>query len=479
MTDTYSISQLLGKIQGVLDTSVPDEVWVSGEITSWREPSHMTYFTLAEPNPKGQGFAATLSVVIFPRERYKIEAILKRGSEGLLALEDGVNVRIKGSLSIYAPQGRLQLRMTSIDPSFTIGQLALEKARILKTLGAEGLLEQNKKRPLSLLPLRIALISSYDSAAYNDVIKQLNESGFGWQVTPLNTFVQGARSERSIVQAFSYIDRTVFDAVILARGGGSATDLASFDTEGIARAIADCPVPVLTGIGHEIDRSVADEAAHTACKTPTACAQTLIDRVRRFSDESAQLWEAIAGNAQWQLHDNREKLLEVGRQVQRAPKQNIALARQFLASTPQRVTLATTGLLARDKAFIAGIPDRLARATRGPLQAVGQQLTADQRRLGTAAGNSLEKQTGELVSFEARLKALDPENIMARGWSITRQSDGSVVRSAAVVGTGDELTTQLADGEVTSSVIDTSIAETEAGETRASETRTAETNTVS
>lgn len=461
MTNTYSISQLLGKIQSALDASIPEEVWVTGEITSWREPSHMAYFTLAEPNSQGQGFKATLPVVIFPRERYRIEAILRRSSGGILSLENGVNVRIKGSLNIYAPQGRLQLRMTSIDPAFTIGQLALEKARILKALGAAGLLEQNKRLPLSLLPLRIALISSHDSAAYNDVIKQFNESGFGWQVTPLNVFVQGARSERSIVQAFSYIDidQAVFDAVILARGGGSATDLASFDAEGVARAIAACPVPVLTGIGHEIDRSVADEAAHTACKTPTACAQTLIDRVRRFDDISIQLWEAIVTNVRWLLDDHREKLLEVGRGVQRAPRQNIALARQFLASTPRRLTLATASKLTRDKTFIADIPSRLTRAAHGPLQAVRQQLAGAQHRLGTAAGNALDKQAGELVSLEARLQALDPEKIMARGWSITRQSDGSVVRSAAGVNTGDELTTQLADGEVTSSVVGTRIDE--------------------
>ncbi len=448
---TYRISELLNKIQNALDVSIPDEVWVTGEISGWREPSHMTYFTLAEPKPQGRGFTATLSVVIFPRERYKIDAILRRNAASAITLEDGISVRIKGRLAIYPPQGRLQLRMTNIDPSFTIGRLALEKMRLLKALRTEGLLERNKAQRLEPLPLRVGLISSYDSAAFNDVVKQLSESGFGWQVTPINIFVQGSRSERSIVRAFSYVSRRAFDVIILARGGGSATDLATFDSEGVARAIAASPVPVFTGIGHEIDRSVADEVAHTACKTPTACAQALIDRVCYFDAQCAQLWEHIAGCAQAQLKDNREELWMIGREVQQAPRQSIALASQFLGGTTRRLTLATTGKLAGNKTFLSDVPNRLERATRGPLRNSKQQLAGLTDRLETAASNAVDRRTGQLAGIEARLKALDPAKILARGWSITRKADGSVLRSATAVQTGDELTTQLADGEVISS----------------------------
>ncbi len=436
--DTYQVSQLLNKIQGILDSAITDEVWVSGEITSWREPSRMTYFTLAEPDPDSQGFAATLPVVIFPRERQRIESILQRSSPKPLTLQDGVAVRIRGRLAIYAPQGRLQLRMTSIDPAFTVGQLALQRERILAKLAAEGLLEQNRSRPLSPAPLRVALMSSFDSAAFNDIVKQLSESGFGWQVTPLNVFVQGSRSERSIVAAFGLVDSgagagpDTYDVVILARGGGSATDLATFDTEGVARAIAACPVPVFVGVGHETDRSVADEVAHTSCKTPTACAQTLVDLVRRFDDTCAGLWEAIAGCARWHLNNSRAELLEIGQLTQRAPRHSIALARQFLADAPRRLGLSVAGRFARDLAFIGDVPDRLARAVRNPLRGAGQELSG----------------------LDARLQALDPVKILARGWSITRRADGSVVKSAGALAGGDEIVTQLADGEVSSSVSD-------------------------
>lgn len=433
--DTYQVSQLLNKIQGILDQAIADEIWVSGEITSWREPSRMTYFTLAEPDPEGQGFAATLPVVIFPRERHRIESILQRSSSNPLTLQDGVAVRIRGRLAIYAPQGRLQLRMSSIDPAFTVGQLALQRERILAMLSKENLLEQNRNRPLSPVPLRVALMSSYDSAAFNDIVKQLGESGFGWQVTPLNVFVQGSRSERSIAAAFSLVDPDIYDVVILARGGGSATDLASFDTEGVARAIADCPVPVFVGVGHETDRSVADEVAHTSCKTPTACAQVLVDLVRRFDEASAGLWEAIVGWARWHLDNSRSELLDIGQLTQQAPRHSIALARQFLADAPRRLGLSVTGKLARDLAWVGEAPDRLGRAVRNPLRGAGQEL-----------GN-----------LDARLQALDPVRILARGWSITRRADGSVVKSAGALAGGDQLITQLADGEVASSVTGTRI----------------------
>ena len=452
---TYQVSELLEQIQATLRASLPSEVWVTGEITGWREPSHMTYFTLSEPNPDGQSTKATLSAVIFPNDRSRIDATLKRSTAGMLSLTDGVNVRIKGRLAIYPPQGRLQLQMTGIDPAFTMGQLALERSRILAVLQQEGLLERNQTRPLSLLPLRIALISSYDSAAYNDVIEQLAESGFAWQVTPFNVFVQGSRAERSIMLAFSHINPQDYDVVVLARGGGSATDLAAFDTEGIARAVANCPVPVLTGIGHEIDRSLADEAAGWAYKTPTACAQALIDMVVRFQDEHLYLWHAITQQAANRLLRQKTELLKLGQGVQQAPVKNISLARQFLRDAPRRVRLATANKLAANQALIADIPGRLSRATRSPLQSASQQLLTQQHRLKAASENSLVRHSGRLGSLEARLKALDPVNIMARGWSITRNREGEVVRSIEAVAAGDQLTTELADGDVTSTVTDT------------------------
>ena len=149
-------------------------------------------------------------------------------------------------------------------------------------LAADGLLDRNARLTLAPVPLRVGLITSHGSAAYHDFVQELETSGYAWQVGVVDVRVQGAAASRRIVWALHELARLQVDVVVLVRGGGSRADLCPFDTEQVAREIAAMSVPVLTGVGHEVDRSVADEVAHTACKTPTACAQILVDQVRLF-----------------------------------------------------------------------------------------------------------------------------------------------------------------------------------------------------
>ena len=265
---TFSVSELAERIGASIRNAFPDEVWVRGEIQNLsRAPSGHVYFSLADDDPETPG--AQLSVMLRSRDKDRVNRLLRKAG-GNVRMTDGTDVRIRGRLDWYAPRGQLQLRMVSIDPAFTLGQLAAARAALLEKLRTEGLLDRNRLVPLPLVPLRIGVVTSSGSAAEADVLHELDRSGFAFDVRVADVRVQGAEAPGSIAGAVRWFaarppdDR--FDLLIVARGGGAATDLAAFDDELVARSVAECPIPVISGVGHETDRSVIDEVAHSTAK---------------------------------------------------------------------------------------------------------------------------------------------------------------------------------------------------------------------
>ncbi len=194
-----------------------------------------------------------------------------------------MKVRIFGQLDFYAPTGRLGLKMAGIDPRFTLGELSQARDQVVRALVASGLFDANRARRLSPIPLRVGVVASVGSAAWHDFRDELDRSGFGFDLAVCDTRVQGEWAVPMVAAAIRTLTRRGdLDCVVVIRGGGARNELATFDAESIAVAIATSPVPVLTGLGHEVDRSVADEVAHTALKTPTACAGALIDAVHDY-----------------------------------------------------------------------------------------------------------------------------------------------------------------------------------------------------
>jgi exodeoxyribonuclease VII large subunit len=220
------------------------------------------------------------------------------------------------------------------------------------------------------------------------------------------------------------------DVVALVRGGGARTDLAAFDDEAVARAVAACPVPVLTGIGHEVDLSVADEVAHTVAKTPTACAQLLVARVAALLGSLEATWSEIAGRAVREVDQHDDRVVTLARHLSRSAR--IALERSSTRLEAHRGR--TTG------------------AARSHLRAAEVYVAATERRVAHRAPRAVTEAERALDGVASRLRALDPERTLARGWSITRRSDGRLVRSRADVATGDDLLTNVADGLIRSTV---------------------------
>ncbi len=280
-TETLSVSELLGAVHAAIESLFPYEAWVEGEMTDLsRSRAGHVYFTIAEPGELGAPAVAALPVVLFEGNRRAVNALLRRN--GGVRMVDGMQIRIRGRLDLYQPQGRLQMRMTSIDPTYTLGRLAAERDRVLAALRAERLVERNAALPPPLVPLRIGLVTAAGSAALADFLHELEASGLAFEVDHVDARVQGNDSEQSLVSAIRATRGREVDVVAVVRGGGARTDLAGFDSELMAREIATHPLPVHTGIGHETDESVCDLVAHRRHKTPTACAAALVETVQAF-----------------------------------------------------------------------------------------------------------------------------------------------------------------------------------------------------
>lgn len=403
-TPTLSVSEVLSRARVVIERAFGDETWVEGEIQALRRTETHVYFDLVEGRDDGRP-SVRLPVVLFEQNRRGVNALLRRAG-GKLRMDDGLQVRIRGSVTAYERTGQVQLRMTAIDPNHTMGLLAAERDRVMEALAKEGLLAANGRRPLVGPPLRVTVLTSRGSAAAEDFRHELGASGLGFEVTLVDVRVQGRDAEPTIVAALASIDPTATDVVALVRGGGAKTDLAAFDAEGIARAIAAVPVPVITGLGHEIDRAVADEVAHTSLKTPTACAAWLVDRVNGWLGGLDDTWAAIADRALTHLD-------RADARVHRAARRAVVSSRRGLDRADQR----------------------------------HRDLAGEIRR---RTPRTLDRADQRLMQWAARLNAYDPARTLARGWSITRTAAGDLVRSPADAPPGTVLVTTLAEGELTS-----------------------------
>ena len=267
---TYTVAELGDAINDTLRRGFGDGVWVRGEISGWSDRGQHAYFTLVDDGEgddpanrrggNGRG-RAVVNVQFFANARMRLRPMLQKHR---LRLADGMKVRVFGYLDYYAPNGRIGLKMTGIDPKYTLGDIAQSRDEVIRRLVAEGLLDANKRRMLSPIPLRVGVVTSVGTAAWHDFHDELQRSAMGFSLTVIDTRVQGDVAETMIATAITTLSRRVdLDALVLIRGGGARNELAVFDAERIARAIASSPVPVLTGLGHEVDRSVADEVAHT------------------------------------------------------------------------------------------------------------------------------------------------------------------------------------------------------------------------
>jgi len=380
--------------------------WIRGEVAKVYEKSHLYVDLVDAGSSPGDAKRPVLNAHCWATQWN----VLKRrlAGEGV-SLKPGAVVNVFGYVDLYAPQGRIGFTVTEIDVSGLIGDVARRRAELIARLQAEGLLEANKRRPLSPVPLRVGLVASPQTEGYNDFTGQLLRSGFGFDIVLVTTTVQGEGAPPQIVRAIEALDVAEVDVICVVRGGGSKGDLACFDDERVARSIAVAHTPVFTGIGHTGDESVADLVAHTRAITPTKLGEELVSLV--------SLW--------------RER--------------NVRLPAQRLAN-------ATEALLDEATEYVAERRRTMIFAVRDRLRAEQRHLVSLRQRLLIQGGFVLESAARMLASTRQLLGAYDPHRRLAQGWSIATTREGTIVRSIGDVQLGDSVRVRVSDGSFESTV---------------------------
>lgn len=470
--DTYSISHLNEEARYALRQAFSDEVWVVGEVQNYdkNRPGGHAYFELVERLAPDEDPIARIRVVLFREHRNKVERALMSAVEPI-RLRDGLAVRFKARVDLYTASGSFQLIAQEVDPAYTSGELHQNRERILKILEAEGIREQNQLLKWPSCPLRVGLITSAGSDAYNDFLHELERSGFGFKLGAHHARVQGAQTEPSVLRALDYFARNAadYDVLAIVRGGGSRSDLAYFDTEAIARAVSQHPLKVVVGVGHQRDQCVLDFVAESQ-KTPTAAAQTLVGRVQAYLEATSELFEQIAAGAQAASAREFERLRGGSIRLERAVDAKVRVESRRFVRLRSALLLASRDALARSERRVDRLDDAVALAAQTRLNrqaqkleflrthlqagrlerhfsAQSQRLSAVQQRFERAARRAFADERGRVDNLSERLRLLDPQRILERGFSILSTDEG-VVRAPEDVAVGQKLRARLAAGQI-------------------------------
>jgi len=387
-----TVSQLTREIKDQLESHYPD-VWVTGEISNCRPArSGHVYLTLKD-------------------EDSQISAVIWRNTAAGLAfdLTDGLEVVARGGVEVYLPRGQYQLVIRQLTPK-GVGALELAFRQLQERLAAEGLFDADRKQPIPRIPRRIALVTSPTGAAVRDMLQVITRRWPAAEIVLLPVRVQGAGAAEEIARAIGLVPKLPrVDVVIAGRGGGSLEDLWAFNEEVVARAIAQCPIPFVSAVGHEIDVSIADLVADVRALTPSEAGELVVP--------------------------NRDELKASIRGAR--ARLATALRQQAQRARARLDAFASRPVLVRPHGRIHELSGRVDELQRRIDQAARNRTRTSRDRLGTAA---------------AALQALSPLKVLGRGYSMTRTAEGQVVRNAADLKTGDQILTTLADGQLTSRV---------------------------
>lgn len=425
-----TLSQLNNMVRQVIELSMPEEYWATAELAGVHENRGNCYMELIEKSELGNTPVAQARACCWRNTWLRLSPRFTAATGQPLHAGQKVLLRLRANF--HEAYGFSWI-VTDIDPSYTMGDMARRRQEILRALQEQGVADMNKTLPLPLFTQRIAVISSATAAGYGDFCNQLenNEYGFRFTTTLFPAIMQGEMVQDSIIQALENISRQadLYDAVVIIRGGGSTADLSGFDTLPLAENVANFPLPIITGIGHERDQSVLDVIACVSQKTPTAVAAFLISRLadtlNRIDDCSQRMAAAI------------------GRRMQ---QEQMALQRM-----EQRLAYSVGSRLLREHGRMDSAAQRLSHAMGSRLQRERGRIEMLTQRLPLLCRTATERERSRIAMLAQRAVALDPVNILRRGYSITLH-DGKAVTSHSQLAPGDGISIRLADGTIAAKV---------------------------
>lgn len=430
MRRSYGLYEFNALIRDRLEDAFPETYWVRAEIAECKpNSSGHCYLELIEKG-SGDRLTARMRAVIWANVWFPLSLQFEQATGSPLMA--GQKILAEVSVGFHELYG-LSLTITDIDPDYTLGEWALRRREILRRLEEDGVLEMNRELPEPLLPQRLAVISSEKAAGYEDFVHQLSSGGYAFYLKLFPAIVQGNQAEESILAALDRILEHVdlFDMVVLIRGGGASTDLSCFDSYELCSALAQFPLPVLVGVGHERDKSVADVVAHVSVKTPTAAAAWLIDRVA----VRQEALEACTARLEASVREVHRRL---DRQWQLVAERCRRATDTFCQG--QRLKLQASQLRLRQKTE-AGLADG------------GRRLDMIQEILKRQSRQLLMQAQHRLDLAEKDIEAVSPRRQLERGYSMTLYQ-GRLLRSAKDLPKGSVLETRLADGILISKTVE-------------------------
>ena len=420
---------------------MPNEYWVEAELSECRESRGHCYMELVQYD---EGPSGTVEYTAMPQQ--SATPIAKASakcwaSKWMLIrpyferatgqrLHAGMKVLLKVYAQFHEAYGFSWI-VTDIDPTYTLGDMARKRQEIIRQLKAEGIFDLQRELHLPIFCQRIAVISSETAAGYGDFFNQLadNPYGFRFETRLFPATMQGEGVEQSVINALESIYNGQFDCVVIIRGGGATSDMSGFDTLALAENVANFPLPIITGIGHDRDESILDMVSHTRVKTPTAAAAFLIDHLKTVMDI---------------LNDSQE-------QIVRLAQQKLTYYKSQFATIAEVLPRLFSNVKVRQEARLDALNNSIAHHAQQKILNSQLSIVNLENRLPILLDRRLMAEKHRLQLIEEKAKSLDPALLLSRGYSITLK-DGHVIRDAAVLCSGDEIETRLANGTIHSTV---------------------------
>jgi exodeoxyribonuclease VII large subunit len=454
MNEKLTLTELQLIIKDSLYMALPDMYWVIAEISEMKENYNgHCYLELVDKQVLENSVRSRVKAVIWS-SRYRF---LKSFFENTTSesLREGMKILIRVKVEYHEIYG-LSLVINDIDPAFTIGELALKRQQILKKLEEEGVLTMNKELDFPVVPQRIAVISSAGAAGYSDFIRHLTDNSYGYVfiTTLFETPMQGNETEAGVISSLERIASRLekFNLVAIIRGGGSQSDLSWFDNYSIAYYITQFPLPVITGIGHEKDLSVADIVAHRSLKTPTAVADYLVECMSNTENHLIEISNDIFDKSRNILEDNkmlidasRLKLIPVARMMISEFKEDLSGILIEMINTGKDYIMRAGLFPARHKS-------RLISGARSYLSSNGSLVVRERQSLSSIYRNYLNNVNSRISGYKNSLKILDPENVLKRGYTIT-SFNGKIIKKRSHLKKDDIIDTKFSDGSIASKVV--------------------------
>ena len=433
----WPVRELVGQVRELVEQEWGD-VWVEGEISNFRPaPSGHVYFTLKDAD-------AQLPVVLFRRQ-----AMLLR-----FRPEDGLHVLVRGRVSVYEQRGQMQLVAETMEP-VGAGSLQLAFEQLKARLKAEGLFDAERKRPLPAFPRTVGIITSPTGAVIRDFLNIVARRHSGLSVLVCPVSVQGDSAPEEIEAALAELNASgMVDVIVLARGGGSLEDLAAFNSERVARAIASSGLPVVSAVGHETDFTIADFVADLRAPTPSAAAELITEAQHRIAEHLATQEHRLERAVRYQLLQARQRLTRLP--ISRAEGRITTLLHrleQRLDDLSFRQEAAVSGQLRCHQRHVADLAAAVLR--HDPRQNLGlarERLAACRTRLDRALERLLRNSAANVRALNAHLQSLSPLAVLDRGYALVLDAQGGLVRSTIQIAPGDKVTTRLSDGAFISRV---------------------------